>query len=182
MRDRSDKFDVMADVDPKAWEDNTGMSTSVMIEADGLCKQFGAFLAVRDVSFSIPKGQVVAFLGPNGAGKTTTMRLLTGFVAPTHGSARIAGINVQSDRIGAAEHLGYLPENGPLYPDMSPLSLLKFFGEARGLMGPSCTVVSMPSSASVPWTQWPTSRSVNFRKAIGSGSRWPRRCFMTPRS
>jgi ABC-2 type transport system ATP-binding protein len=111
------------------------MSTSVMIEADGLCKQFGSFLAVRDVSFSIPKGQVVAFLGPNGAGKTTTMRLLTGFVAPTHGSARIAGIDVQSDRIGAAEHLGYLPENGPLYPDMSPLSLLKFFGEARGLMG-----------------------------------------------
>ncbi len=111
------------------------MSTSVMIEADGLCKQFGSFLAVRDVSFSIPKGQVVAFLGPNGAGKTTTMRLLTGFVAPTHGWARIAGIDVQSDRIRAAEHLGYLPENGPLYPDMSPLSLLKFFGEARGLLG-----------------------------------------------
>ena len=58
------------------------MSTPVMIEADGLCKQFGSFLAVRDVTFSIPKGQVVAFLGPNGAGKTTTMRLLTGFVAP----------------------------------------------------------------------------------------------------
>ena len=68
-----------------AWEDPTGMSTPVMIEADGLCKQFGSFLAVRDVSFTIPKGQVVAFLGPNGAGKTTTMRLLTGFVAPTHG-------------------------------------------------------------------------------------------------
>ena len=61
------------------------MSTPVMIEADGLCKQFGSFLAVRDVTFSIPQGQVVAFLGPNGAGKTTTMRLLTGFVAPTHG-------------------------------------------------------------------------------------------------
>ena len=96
------------------------MSTPVMIEAEGLCKQFGSFLAVRDVSFSIPKGQVVAFLGPNGAGKTTTMRLLTGFVAPTHGTARIAGIDVQDDRIAAAEHLGYLPENGPLYPDMTP--------------------------------------------------------------
>ena len=96
------------------------MSTPVMIEADGLCKQFGSFLAVRDVSFTIPKGQVVAFLGPNGAGKTTTMRLLTGFVAPTHGTARIAGIDVQADRIAAAEHLGYLPENGPLYPDMTP--------------------------------------------------------------
>jgi ABC-2 type transport system ATP-binding protein len=104
-----------------------------MIEADGLCKQFGSFLAVRDVSFSIPKGEVVAFLGPNGAGKTTTMRLLTGFVAPTHGTARIAGIDVQTDRIQAAERLGYLPENGPLYPDMTPMSLLAFFGEARGM-------------------------------------------------
>src|SRR5580693_3008812 len=111
------------------------MSKPVMIEADGLCKQFGSFLAVRDVSFSIPKGQVVAFLGPNGAGKTTTMRLLTGFVAPTHGTARIAGIDVQADRISAAEHLGYLPENGPLYPDMTPLALLRFFGRARGLSG-----------------------------------------------
>jgi len=109
------------------------MSKPVMIEADGLCKQFGSFLAVRDVSFSIPKGEVVAFLGPNGAGKTTTMRLLTGFVAPTHGTARIAGIDVQTDRIRAAEHLGYLPENGPLYPDMTPMSLLRFFGEARGM-------------------------------------------------
>ncbi|MFI5458191.1 MAG: ABC transporter ATP-binding protein [Isosphaerales bacterium] len=109
------------------------MSKPVMIEADRLCKHFGSFLAVRDVSFSIPKGEVVAFLGPNGAGKTTTMRLLTGFVAPTHGSARIAGIDVQTDRIRAAEHLGYLPENGPLYPDMTPLSLLRFFGQARGM-------------------------------------------------
>src|SRR4051812_2531928 len=109
------------------------MSTPVMIEAHNLTKQFGHFLAVRDVSFSIPKGEVVAFLGPNGAGKTTTMRLLTGFVAPTRGWAQIAGIDVQADRIGVAEHLGYLPENGPLYPDMTPMSLLKFFGSARGL-------------------------------------------------
>ncbi len=111
------------------------MSMPVMIEAEGLRKQFGSFLAVRDVSFTIPKGQVVAFLGPNGAGKTTTMRLLTGFVAPTRGTARIAGINVQENRIEAAEHLGYLPENGPLYPDMTPLDLLDFFGEARGMSG-----------------------------------------------
>src|SRR5271168_4695997 len=107
------------------------MSKPVMIEADGLSKQYGSFLAVRDVTFAIPKGEVVAFLGPNGAGKTTTMRLLTGFVAPTHGRARIAGVDVQSDRITAAQRLGYLPENGPLYPDMTPTSLLRFFGEAR---------------------------------------------------
>lgn len=111
------------------------MSTPVMIEARNLTKQYGAFLAVRNVSFTVPKGQVVAFLGPNGAGKTTTMRLLTGFVAPTSGSARIAGIDVQENRIAAAEHLGYLPESGPLYPDMTPHTLLKFFGTARGLSG-----------------------------------------------
>ena len=109
------------------------MSTPVMIEARNLSKQFGHFLAVRDVSFEVPKGQVVAFLGPNGAGKTTTMRLLTGFIAPTKGHASIAGIDVQSDRIEAAEHLGYLPENGPLYPDQTPHSLLQFFGSARGM-------------------------------------------------
>jgi ABC-2 type transport system ATP-binding protein len=106
-----------------------------MIEAEGLCKQFGSFLAVRDVSFQVPQGQVVAFLGPNGAGKTTTMRLLTGFIAPTRGTARITGIDVQADRIAASERLGYLPENGPLYPDMTPTDLLTFFGTARG-MGP----------------------------------------------
>jgi ABC-2 type transport system ATP-binding protein len=116
-------------------EDGDGMSTPVMIEAKGLCKQYGSFLAVRDVTFAIPRGQVVAFLGPNGAGKTTTMRLLTGFVAPTRGTARIAGIDVQANRIEAADHLGYLPENGPLYPDMTPIGLLGFFGQAHGLAG-----------------------------------------------
>lgn len=105
----------------------------LMIEAQGLTKQFGSFLAVRDVSFAVPQGQVVAFLGPNGAGKTTTMRLLTGFIAPTHGKAFIAGIDVQADRIAAAERLGYLPENGPLYLDMTPSDLLRFFGQARGM-------------------------------------------------
>ena len=109
------------------------MSTPLMIEARNLSKQFGSFLAVRDVSFKIPKGEVVAFLGPNGAGKSTTMRLLTGFVAPTHGTARVAGIDVQEDRIEVARRVGYLPENGPLYPDMTPIGLLKFFGVARGL-------------------------------------------------
>lgn len=111
------------------------MSTPVMIEALDLTKQFGHFLAVRDVSFQVPQGQVVAFLGPNGAGKTTTMRLLTGFIAPSGGRAEIAGLDVQTNRIEAAEHLGYLPENGPLYPDMTPLDLLRFFGSARGISG-----------------------------------------------
>src|SRR6516162_10239468 len=106
-----------------------------MIEAIGLSKFYRDFAAIRDVNFSIPAGQVVAFLGPNGAGKSTTMKILTGYMAPSAGSARIAGLDVVADRIGAAERVGYLPENGPLYPEMTPLALLRFFGTARGLSG-----------------------------------------------
>jgi ABC-2 type transport system ATP-binding protein len=104
-----------------------------MIEANGLSKFYGDFAAVRDITFTIPKGQVVAFLGPNGAGKSTTMKLLTGYLAPSSGTARIAGHDVTTDRLAAAERLGYLPENGPLYADMTPRSLLEFFAAARGL-------------------------------------------------
>jgi ABC-2 type transport system ATP-binding protein len=110
-------------------------STVCMIEAVGLSKFYGDFAAIRDVSFSVPQGQVAAFLGPNGAGKSTTMKILTGYLAPSAGTARIAGLDMNAHRIAAAERLGYLPENGPLYPDMTPLGLLKFFGRARGLTG-----------------------------------------------
>lgn len=106
-----------------------------MIEAAGLSKIYGRFAAIREVTFTVPQGQVAAFLGPNGAGKSTTMKILTGYLAPTSGTARVAGVDVAGDRIAAAERLGYLPENGPLYPDMTPLGLLKFFGRARGLTG-----------------------------------------------
>ena len=104
-----------------------------MIEAKGLSKYFGPFVAVENISFSIPEGQIVAFLGPNGAGKSTTMRILTGFLAPTAGTASIAGLDVHQARIEASSRLGYLPEEGPLYLDMTPKELLQFFGEARGL-------------------------------------------------
>jgi ABC-2 type transport system ATP-binding protein len=106
---------------------------TAMIEADNLSKFYGDFAACRDVSFAIRQGEVAAFLGPNGAGKSTTMKLLTGYLAPSEGEARIAGFNVATERIEAARHLGYLPENGPLYPDMTPRTLLRFFGEARGM-------------------------------------------------
>src|SRR5262245_43235196 len=88
-----------------------------MIEALGLSKYYGDFAAVADVSFTIPRGQVAAFLGPNGAGKSTTMKLLTGYLAPSAGAARIAGHDMARDRIAGAERLGYLPENGPLYDE-----------------------------------------------------------------
>jgi len=111
----------------------TDVTAPAMIEAHGLSKYFGEFMAIKDITFSIPKGQIVAFLGPNGAGKTTTMRILTGFMGPSEGSARIAGLDIGRNRLEAAEHLGYLPENGPLYENMTPLELLRFFGEAHGL-------------------------------------------------
>jgi ABC-2 type transport system ATP-binding protein len=104
-----------------------------MIEAIGLSKFYGSFAASRDVTFEINKGEVAAFLGPNGAGKSTTMKLLTGYLAPSEGVAKIAGCNMATNRLEGAERLGYLPENGPLYPDMTPRSLLTFFGHLRGL-------------------------------------------------
>ena len=112
---------------------DTETSSRTMIEANGLSKYFGPFVAVESLSFSIPEGQIVAFLGPNGAGKSTTMRILTGYLAPSAGTASIAGMDMQAERTVASSHLGYLPENGPLYLDMTPLELLRFFGEARGL-------------------------------------------------
>ena len=112
---------------------NEDSSRLPMIEADRLSKFYGAFAAVRDITFKIHQGEVVAFLGPNGAGKSTTMKVLTGYLAPSEGLARIAGHDMSSDRLAGSARLGYLPENGPLYPDMTPYSLLEFFADARGL-------------------------------------------------
>ncbi len=106
-----------------------------MIEAEGLSKYYGDFAAIENVSFKVHQGEVVAFLGPNGAGKSTTMKLLTGYLAPSAGVAKIAGHDMSTDRLAGAARLGYLPENGPLYPDMTPRSLLQFFAEARGMSG-----------------------------------------------
>ena len=113
----------------------TNQQAPAMIEAEGLSKFYGSFGAVQDVSFQVRQGEVVAFLGPNGAGKSTTMKLLTGYLAPSAGVARIAGHDMSEDRLAGSTRLGYLPENGPLYLDMSPRSLLSFFADARGLRG-----------------------------------------------
>jgi len=104
-----------------------------MIESRGLSKYYGPFVAIQDISFVVPEGQIAAFLGPNGAGKSTTMKILTGYLAASAGSARVAGVDVREHRLEAARSLGYLPENGPLYPEMTPLELLRFFGAAREL-------------------------------------------------
>lgn len=111
----------------------TDTSQKIMIEAKGLSKYYGPFVAIQDITFTIPEGQIVAFLGPNGAGKTTTMKILSGYLAASEGRAFLAGLDVAAQRLQVAEKLGYLPENGPLYQDMTPLELLQFFAEARGM-------------------------------------------------
>lgn len=115
--------------------DTDATAARASIEVRGVSKLYGEFAALRDVSFSVKTGTVAAFLGPNGAGKSTTMRILTGFLAPTSGSVRLAGLDPTDaeQRIKLARKLGYLPENGPMYRDMTPLEALEFFGEARGM-------------------------------------------------
>jgi ABC-2 type transport system ATP-binding protein len=104
-----------------------------MIEIRSLTKRFGAFTAVDGVSFTVERGCVLGFLGPNGAGKSTTMKMLTGFLAPTSGTALLDGHDVQKEPLAVKSRLGYLPEGAPLYPDMTPRGLLKFVAEVRGL-------------------------------------------------
>lgn len=95
-----------------------GSGGRYVIRVDGLCKRYGSFEAVRDVSFSIERGEVVGFLGPNGAGKTTTMRVLTGFLPPTRGRVTVAGFDLAREPLAARRAVGYLPEIPPLYPEM----------------------------------------------------------------
>jgi ABC-2 type transport system ATP-binding protein len=102
-----------------------------MIEARGLSKRYGDMVAVDDVSFSIGKGEVVGFLGPNGAGKTTTMRMLTGFLPPTEGTAVIDGHDIFEKAIEARRSVGYLPETPPLYPEMTCRSYLTFVAKIK---------------------------------------------------
>ena len=99
-------------------------NTDIMIEANGLSKYYGDFIAVEDLNFKIRKGEVVAFLGPNGAGKSTTMKMLTGYLAPSSGVAKVCGMEVANNRELVANRIGYLPENGPLYEEMTPITLL----------------------------------------------------------
>src|SRR5438874_2536452 len=105
---------------------------AVLIEALGLEKRFGEIVAVDGISLSVPQGEVLGFLGPNGAGKSTTMKMLTGFLEPDAGSARIAGIDVLESPKLAKAKLGYLPEGAPCYGDMTARAFLAFIAEIRG--------------------------------------------------
>ena len=106
-----------------------------MIEIRNLTKRFAQHTAVDDLSFQIQPGEVLGFLGPNGAGKSTTMKMLTGFLAPTSGTASILGCDIQTQTLEAQRQIGYLPEGAPCYGDMTVRGFLEFIAEVRGLRG-----------------------------------------------
>ncbi len=106
-----------------------------MVRLDRLAKRFGPVHAVDEVSFAMARGEVLGFLGPNGAGKSTTMRMLTGFITPTAGTAQVMGFDVVRQPIEVKRRIGYLPEGAPLYGDMTVLAFLRFVADMRGLRG-----------------------------------------------
>jgi ABC-2 type transport system ATP-binding protein len=106
-----------------------------MLEIENLTKRFGGFTAVTGLSLSVGQGEVLGFLGPNGAGKTTTMKMITGFLTPDSGTARICGHDIGSDTLAAQARLGYLPEGAPAWGEMTPREFLGFISNVRGLHG-----------------------------------------------
>ncbi|MBP7125169.1 ATP-binding cassette domain-containing protein [Myxococcota bacterium] len=104
-----------------------------MIEIRNLVKDYGPIRALNGVSFTVEKGEVVGFLGPNGAGKTTCMKILTGFIAASSGTVTVAGMDVVNRGLEVRRRIGYLPENAPLYTDMTPREYLSFVGDVRGI-------------------------------------------------
>lgn len=106
-----------------------------MLSVQNLVKQFGSYKAVIDVSFDVEKGTVLGFLGPNGAGKSTTMRMITGFLPPSSGTATVCGHDIVEDPIAAQRNIGYLPESAPSYRDMTVTEFLKFIASMRGFSG-----------------------------------------------
>jgi ABC-2 type transport system ATP-binding protein len=109
------------------------MSNDVMIDAKDLTKSFGSFRALDKISFEVKRGEIVGFLGPNGAGKSTTMRILTCFISPSSGTARVNGHDVFDNPLAVRESLGYLPQRAPLYLEMSVLEYLRFAADLRHL-------------------------------------------------
>jgi ABC-2 type transport system ATP-binding protein len=103
-----------------------------MIDVNRLVKTYGSKRAVDDVSFSVKRGDILGFLGPNGAGKSTTMKMITGYVRPDSGTARVDGIDVMENPVAVKRKLGYLPENAPAYPEMTVAEFLGFIAEIRG--------------------------------------------------
>ena len=108
-----------------------------MIEVENLTRYYGNVAAIQDVSFNVRKGEILGFLGPNSAGKTTTMRILTGYLPPSSGTARVGGYDVTANSLEVRRRIGYLPETVPLYPEMSVRAYLEFMAAIRGVGKPA---------------------------------------------
>lgn len=114
-----------------------------MIEVQQLVKHYHGFTALKGITFTAQPGEILGLLGPNGAGKTTTMRILTGFMPPSEGSARIAGFDILTDSIEARRRVGYMPERVPIYPDMTVEGYVRFWAKLRGVKQPHDSVKSV---------------------------------------
>ncbi|MGE3710048.1 MAG: ABC transporter ATP-binding protein, partial [Hyphomicrobiaceae bacterium] len=144
---------------------------TTLIEALALRKCFGRIVAVDDISLRVEKGEVLGFLGPNGAGKSTTMKMITGFLEPDAGIARIAGIDVTSNPKAAKAKLGYLPEGAPAYADMTPRSFLQFIAEIRGFSGSDAKLKADTAAEKTGllgvWDQRIETLSKGFKRRVG---------------
>ena len=124
-----------ASVSPVAPIAHDKETRAAMIAVEHLTKRYGDRPAVRDVSFSVNKGEILGFLGPNGAGKSTTMRMITGYLAPSAGKVTVGGFDMGQDPLKAKSLIGYLPETVPLYPEMTVRDYLRFVGRLKGIPG-----------------------------------------------
>ena len=142
-----------------------------LLEATGLVKRFGELTAVDGISLTVPQGEVLGFLGPNGAGKTTTMKMLTGFLAPSEGEAKICGELVTTGTASVRRNIGYLPEGAPLYGEMTPLSFLTFIAECHGIAGAAAKNAIAAAADAVTIDQVMHQRvetlSKGFRRRVG---------------
>jgi ABC-2 type transport system ATP-binding protein len=151
----------------------------LVVEVNDLVRQFGNFTAVNHISFEVRRGEMFGLLGPNGAGKTTTFRMLCGLLAPTHGTLRVAGLNLHTGRAEARQRLGYVAQKFALYGDLSVAENLDFFASAYGLGGASA--LPGPRRNSNLKRSF-ASRVASCPAVTSSGSRWRRPCCMSPRS
>src|SRR3546814_887130 len=136
--------------DPRLGGARAASKAGAMIEIDHLTKRFGPIVAVDDVSFAVGRGEVLGFLGPNGAGKSTTMKMITGFLTPTAGTARVAGFDVRRHPLAVTRRIGYLPEGAPMWPDMTAAAFLSFIARVHASTGPEAEAPHAPSVPTGP--------------------------------
>ncbi|HVP59703.1 MAG TPA: ABC transporter ATP-binding protein [Myxococcaceae bacterium] len=142
-----------------------------MIEVTGLSKRYRDRIAVEDLTFSVPEGEILGFLGPNGAGKSTTMKILTGFLPASSGTAKVAGFDVFEDPYEVKRRIGYLPETPPLYPEMTARGYLKFVasikGVRRGQMATELERVAHATGISAVMERLIQNLSKGYRQRVG---------------